>query len=307
MSLVQYIPTNTILHRLDPRVKLLLVPFVITMAFVLSKPLTLLAMVLIILGAWIYIKAPFSHLQSMLTVIGFLMLFITIMQGLFYTQRSSEYGTGSIFSRDEQPSEVDTPAQEILVDLIPRGLRSTDFVTNLFGDPDKPDRALVLYKEGVLLGLTLGLRLANIVLIMPLITMTTSLTDLMLALTKLYVPWTIAYLVVISFRFVPVLMNQMDTILSAQKLRGLDVEKANIVKRITAYAPLAIPVILGAFKDSEQLEMVLAVRGFTTDIVNRTTLYEIAWERKDTIAVALMASVVVISIGLRLTVGSHFI
>jgi energy-coupling factor transport system permease protein len=95
-------------------------------------------------------------------------------------------------------------------------------------------------------------------------------------------------------------MSQTDTILNAQKLRGLAVEKSNLVKRITAYAPLAVPVILGAFRNSEQLEIVLACRGFM-DVTERTTLYEITWQPSDWLAMAVMAAVILVSIGLRVT------
>ena len=61
-------------------------------------------------------------------------------------------------------------------------------VEEWFGSADDPDRSFVLFKDGVILGITLGLRLGCIIAIMPLVTMTTSLTDLMLALVKLKVP-----------------------------------------------------------------------------------------------------------------------
>ena len=189
-------------------------------------------------------------------------------------------------------------ASEEVFDLIPARFR-VGVIEKWFGPADKPDRALILYKKGIIFGLTLGFRLGSIISIMPLITMTTPLTDLMLALAKMRVSWTIAYIVVTSFRFVPLLMAQTDTILNAQKLRGLAVEKANLVKRITAYAPLAIPVILGAFRNSEQLEIVLATRGFT-NITERTTLYEIGWETRDTVAVVLMVGIISAAVVLRL-------
>ena len=78
-------------------------------------------------------------------------------------------------------------------------------------------------------------------------------------------------------------------------MRGLAVEKAGLVKKITAYAPLAIPVILGAFRNSEQLEMVLACRGFT-NITTRSTLYEIGWKFRDTLAIIFMFLILIIAI-----------
>ncbi len=283
MSLVQFVPGETVIHQLDPRTKLALVPFVFILAFILSKPLPLLILLILIFMAWFYVRAPISYFTRILTVIITLTIFITIIQGLFYNQRSSQYEKSQ--SKDA-PLSAEIQESAELIDLIPDVLR-VGVVEEWFGSVDDPDRSFVLYKDGVILGITLGLRLGCIIAIMPLVTMTTSLTDLMLALVKLKVPWTIAYLVVTSFRFVPLLMNQTDTILNAQKIRGLAVEKAGLVKKITAYAPLAIPVILGAFRNSEQLEMVLACRGFT-NITVRSTLYEIGWKSRDTMAIIFM-------------------
>lgn len=286
MSLVQYVPTDTFIHRLDPRTKMALIPFVLLLSVVLEHPLFLLAVMGTIIGAWFYIRAPFDYVYRLFIVIAVFMVVIVLVQGMFYHQRSAAYAT-----------EEDNRA--IFLDLIPASLRVGP-IEDIFGAADADDRSLVLYEAGVLFGVALGLRLGCIISVMPLMTMTTSLTDLMLALTKLRVPWKFAYLVVTSFRFVPLLMSQTDTILNAQKLRGLAVEKANLAKRITSYAPLAVPVILGAFRNSEQLEMVLACRGFT-DVEERTTLYDIGWQLRDSVALVLMLLVLFLAIVLRVT------
>ncbi len=286
MSLVQYVPTDTFIHRLDPRTKLALIPFVLVLSLVLEHPLYLLIALVVIMGAWIYIRAPLAYVKRLLTMLAIFMVMIVLIQGLFFHQRTASYGV----------AEAD---RQVLVDLVPAFLR-VGGIERALGSADAPDRSLVLYRVGVIFGVTLGLRLACIVSIMPLVTMTTSLTDLMLALAKLRIPWTYAYLFVTSFRFVPLLMSQTDTILSAQKLRGLAVEKANLFRRITAYAPLAVPVILGAFRNSEQLEAVLACRGFV-NVKERTTLYEIGWEPRDSIAIAVMILLILTAVTLRIT------
>ena len=286
MSLVQYVPTDKFIHHLDPRTKLALIPFVLVLSLVLEHPLFLLILLVCIMGTWIYIRAPLAYVKQLLIMIVIFMVMIVLIQGLFFHQRTASYGV----------AEAD---RAVFVDLIPSFLRVGP-IERIFGAADQGDRALVLYRVGVIFGITLGLQLACIVSIMPLVTMTTSLTDLMLALAKLRIPWTYAYLVVTSFRFVPLLMSQTDTILSAQKLRGLAVEKANLVRRITAYAPLAVPVILGAFRNSEQLEAVLACRGFI-NVKERTTLYEIGWQRRDSVALTVMFLGILVSVGLRVT------
>jgi energy-coupling factor transport system permease protein len=286
MSLVQYVPTDTFIHRLDPRTKLAAIPIVLILSLVLEHPLYLFILLLAVMGTWFFIRAPFAYVKRLLIMLALFMVMIVLIQGLFFHQRSASYGA----------TDAD---RTVWVDLIPSFLR-VGAIERTFGAADDVERSLVLYRAGVIFGVTLGLRLACIVSIMPLLTMTTSLTDLMLALAKLRLPWTYSYLIVTSFRFVPLLMSQTDTILSAQKLRGLAVEKANLVRRITAYAPLAVPVILGAFRNSEQLEAVLACRGFI-NVTERTTLYEIGWQRRDSIALAIMLLLILVSLALRVT------
>jgi energy-coupling factor transport system permease protein len=284
MSLVQYVPSNTFIHRLDPRVKLAALPCVTLLSVILAHPVYLAALLGCILLAWLYIRAPFAYVSRIIILILVFLVMIVLIQGMFYYQRSGAYDTAAA-------------SREVFVDLLPADLR-VGLIARIFGAADDPSRLLVLYREGVVFGVMLAMRLGCIVSIMPLLTMTTPLTDLMLALVKLRVPWKFAYLVTTAFRFVPLLMSQTDTILNAQKLRGLAVEKSNLVKRITAYAPLAVPVILGAFRNSEQLEMVLACRGFT-DVTERTTLYEIRWQTHDSVAVGAMALLTLAAVGLR--------
>ncbi len=254
-KLVQYISRDTPVNRLDPRVKLAAIPLVLILSFVLANPLALLALVLLIYAAWAWVRAPFDYVRGLLTATFFLMLFITVVQGLFWA------GNG-----------------EALLSI----------------------GAVHIYRAGLLRGLAMGLRLAAITSIMPLVTMTTSMADLMLALVSLGISWQISYIVLTAFRFVPMLTGQADTVLSAQKLRGLNVEKANLVRRIMSYAPLAVPVILGAFRSSEQLEMVLECRGFGANLERRTSLYKIAWRRSDTIALVLFGLVLVLAIAARI-------
>jgi len=284
MSLIQYIPGNTLLHRLDPRAKLAFIPFIIALAFILNQPLLLAILVVMIFACWLYVRAPISYMARMIGIILVLTIFITIIQGIFYSQRSSEYNLNNQVNSN-------TIEESKKIDLIPKSLREGK-LREWFGGPEDENRLLTLNSEGVILGLTLGMRLGSIISIVPLITMTTPLTDLMLAMVKMKIPWNISYLVVTSFRFVPLLMNQTDTILNAQKLRGLSIEKAGLYKRMTAYAPLAIPVILGAFRSSDQLEMVLECRGFT-NIIERTSLYEIGWKTIDTIFVIAMLFILI--------------
>ncbi|MCL4459625.1 MAG: energy-coupling factor transporter transmembrane protein EcfT [Chloroflexi bacterium] len=274
--LVQYVPGNTAVHRLDPRTKLAMAAVVLILAFLFDNAFLLLGLFLAVLAIWIWIKAPMDFVRNLFIALIAFMIFIVLIQGLFWqgAQRT------------------------VLIDLFPSWSRVGP-IARIIGESWDPHRGGILVREGVIFGISLGFRLGAVLTIMPLITMTTQVQDLTLALESMGVPWRIAYIVLTTFRFIPVLLAQTNTILNAQKLRGLEVEKAGLVKKVTAYAPLAVPVILGAFRNSEQLEMVLECRGFA-QATNRTSLYEIVWKREDTVAILLFVLLIVVAIYLRL-------
>ena len=282
-KLIQYIPGKSLLYRMDPRNKLALAGTFLVMAFLFSRIEYLAAVFILVVILWIAVKAPTSLMRSMLMIMLVFSIFIIIIQGLFFNG----------------------PTRTPLLDLLPAAARQ-GWVANTFGAAGDPARSLVLSKEGVLFGAALTLRLGIVLSIMPIITMITPIKDLSLAVERLGAPWQISYLVLTTFRFLPLLVNQTNTILNAQKLRGLDVEKANLVKRITAYAPLAIPVILGAFRDSQQLEFVLECRGFSS-AGKRTSLYDINWKKEDTLILIGLILVLAAAVLLRFNVFQLFL
>lgn len=92
--------------------------------------------------------------------------------------------------------------------------------------------------------------------------LTTSPDHLSLALEQSRVPYEFTFAFTTAVRFVPVLAEEAQTIMDAQKARGLELEKGNFMKRIRNYIPILIPLIVSAIRRSLELAEAMESRGW---------------------------------------------
>jgi energy-coupling factor transport system permease protein len=118
--------------------------------------------------------------------------------------------------------------------------------------------------------------------------LTTSPDDLSLALEKSHVPYDICFAFTSAIRFIPVLANEAQTILDAQRSRGLELDKGNLVARVRNYVPVLVPLIIGAIRRSLELADAMEVKAFNAK-EKRTSLISLEMGSKDYIV--LIASV----------------
>ncbi|MGC8837776.1 MAG: energy-coupling factor transporter transmembrane component T family protein [Anaerolineae bacterium] len=122
---------------------------------------------------------------------------------------------------------------------------------------------LWLTREGLLYGLMVIFRTITLVLVIPLVVFTTELDELVVGLVRLRVPYKVAFVLASTLRFVPLLLGEVQSIIEAQRLRGLETERMGLVQRVRLYSRIAVPLILGALVRSQQIEVVLASRAFS--------------------------------------------
>jgi energy-coupling factor transport system permease protein len=92
--------------------------------------------------------------------------------------------------------------------------------------------------------------------------MTTSADDLGLALEQIHVPYSIAFTFTTAVRLVPTMAIDAQTVVDAQRSRGLELDKGNFIKRIKNYIPILIPLIISAIRRSVELAEALESRAF---------------------------------------------
>jgi energy-coupling factor transport system permease protein len=131
--------------------------------------------------------------------------------------------------------------------------------------------------------------------------LTTSPDHLGLALEVSRVPYEFAFAFTTAVRFVPVLAEEAQTIMDAQKARGLELEKGNFLKRIRNYVPVLIPLIVSAIRRSLELAEAMESRAWGAT-KKRTNLYVLKLHRGDFALLAITIGVLVVSIYVRLYV-----
>ncbi|MBA8778528.1 energy-coupling factor transporter transmembrane protein EcfT [Staphylococcus schleiferi subsp. coagulans] len=168
---------------------------------------------------------------------------------------------------------------------------------------------LSIDSNGIREGILIVLRLAYIMIISTLLTLTTSPLNLTEAFDRLFKPLkyikvpvaALSMMMSIALRFIPTLMEELDKIVLSQKSRGSDISSGSIVSRIKAFIPLMIPLFISAFQRAEELAIAMEVRGYDAN-QQRTSYRVLEWHVKDTLALLSIIPIAVISIWL----GHHF-
>ena len=175
---------------------------------------------------------------------------------------------------------------------------------NLFLTPG--DRVLFSYGilkitlEGVKNAGFMLVRLIYLIVGTSVMTLTTTpnqLTDglekALMPLSKVKVPvHSIAMIMSIALRFIPILIEETDIIMKAQTARGADFENGNLVKRTKAMVPLLVPLFVSAFRRADDLAMAMEARCYMGG-AGRTKMKPLRYRSRDYMAYLVMAVYVV--------------
>ncbi len=222
ITLGQFFPGKSIIHRLDPRTKLLLL-IVYIVALFLAKSWCSYGLVLVFLTAVtcmgrIPFKAMTRGLKPMLVFIIF-----TAVLNLFYTKSGT-----------------------LLLDWWIFEIWSDGIITAFF----MVMRIMMLVCGTFLLTYTTS----------P-IALTDAMERLLNPLKKLHVPvHELAMMMSIALRFIPTLIEETDKIISAQKARGADFETGSLIRRAKALIPILVPLFVSAFRRADELATAMECR-----------------------------------------------
>ena len=260
ITLGQYFPGNSIAHRLDPRTKILLVTLYIIALFS-AKGLAGYLVMAATLGACVRV----SHVGLKALVRGLKPLVVIIIF------------TGVL-------NICFTPAEHYLLEW---GI-------------------LRISAKGIQTALFMVVRIMLLVMGTFLMTYTTSpirLTDglesLLNPLKKVRVPvHELAMMMSIALRFIPTLIEETDKIMSAQKARGADFESGNLFQKAKALVPILVPLFISAFRRADELATAMECRCYHGG-EGRTKLHVLKYQRRDYIALAGGAVILVLVVVLR--------
>ncbi|MEM1536683.1 MAG: energy-coupling factor transporter transmembrane component T [Candidatus Bathyarchaeia archaeon] len=129
--------------------------------------------------------------------------------------------------------------------------------------------------------------------------LTTSPDHLGLALEQSRVPYEFCFAFTTAVRFVPVLAEEAQTIMDAQKARGLELEKGNFLKRVRNYIPILIPLIISAIRRSLELAEAMEARAWGAT-KKRTNLYVLRLRRGDYLFIAITVGILAVAVFIHL-------
>ena len=260
ITLGQYFPGNTIVHRLDPRTKLLCVILYIVALFnaksVLTYALVAAVLTVCILTSKVHYKALTRGLKPVYIIVAF-----TAIMNLFFTGG--------------------TPVADVwlLRHITFEGIRSAIAMVL---------RIIMLIMGTFLLTYTTS----------P-IRLTDGLEDLLGPLKKVGVPvHELAMMMSIALRFIPTLIEETDKIMSAQRARGADFESGNLLQRAKALIPLLVPLFVSAFRRADELATAMECRCYHGG-EERTKLHVLRYETRDYLTLAFYAALCAAMIALK--------
>ncbi len=188
-----------------------------------------------------------------------------------------------------------------------RGLKPVLFlicftaVLNLFYTPGDILVSFWIFKitrQGIVTAFFMVLRIMMLIMGTFLLTYTTSpiaLTDgletLLGPLKKIRVPvHELAMMMSIALRFIPLLIEETDKIMSAQRARGADFESGNLLQRAKALVPILVPLFISAFRRADELAVAMECRCYHGG-VGRTKLHVLRYQARDYLVLLLFAAV----------------
>lgn len=259
ITLGQYFPGDTAVHRLDPRVKLALTMAYIAALFV-ARSWTAYAIVLASLCSVVAASAinVRTILRSLRPVV--LMIAVTAVLNLFYVQGQPLVRVWKI-----------TVTREGVVFAVRMSLRYAMLIAGTF---------LLTYTTSPL-------------------ALTDAIEAAFSPLKRVRFPaHELAMMMSIALRFIPTLIEETDKIMSAQKARGADFETGGLIKRAKAMLPVLVPLFVSAFRRSDELAEAMESRCYTGG-EGRTRMRELRMRRTDWLAVLYGAAVVcaVVAVG----------
>jgi len=153
-------------------------------------------------------------------------------------------------------------------------------------------------QESVLYGLQIAFRISVMVSSFTLFLLTTHPSELMSDLTRRGLPPQFAYVFISTLQIIPQMQAKANTIIAAQRSRGLDTE-GSFIKRTGALVPLIGPLVFGSLVEVEERAIAIEARGFTSTHV-KTSLHEIPDTNFDKTLRVIIIILVLTSIALKI-------
>lgn len=248
VTLGQYYPADSILHRLDPRLKIVSLIALIVLTFCSFNYFSLALVVALVLTVILLSKVPIRMYFKSLKVI-IIIVIITSLLNLFY-------GAGEVIF------------QWWIFKVTWEGIHNAIFVcTRII--------CLILFSSALTFTTSPN-------------DLTDALERLMKPLKIFHIQvHEIAMMMTIALRFVPTLLEETDKIIAAQKARGADMESGNLISRAKALTPVLVPLFVSSFRRAYELAVAMECRCYHGG-EGRTRMKQLKMSKRDYLCMALL-------------------
>lgn len=250
ITIGQYYQTESPIHRLDPRVKLIATFAYIVSLFVVHSwtgyLIAAVAVAIVIAASHV----PFGYIMRGMKAV-MMILMITVIFNLFLTEGRPLVHFWKLTITYEGVDFASKMAVRLIFLIIGSSLMTLTTTPNQLTD---------------------------------------ALEDVLGPLKKIHVPvHEISMMMSIALRFIPILMEETDKIMKAQMARGADFESKNLMKKIQSLVPLLVPLFISAFRRANDLAMAMEARCYRGGD-GRTKMKPLIYCRRDYAAYALLAA-----------------
>ena len=267
ITIGQHFPGNSLVHRFDPRLKLVLTVAYIVLLFAASNPLGLTLSILFLGVMYKVAKIPVKMIGKSLKPILPIVLFTAVLN-LFFVS-----------------GEGDPLVHFWFLSIYAEGVRYAVLMAV---------RVMALIAGTSLLTYTTS----------PIV-LTDAIEQLLKPLGKLHFPvHELAMMMSIALRFIPTLIEETDKIMNAQKARGAQLDTGKMTDRVKALVPVLIPLFISAFRRADELAMAMECRCYRGG-TGRTRLKELRCEKQDYIDLAVCIACFAVILASRLVFPNY--
>ena len=267
ITIGQHFPGNSLVHRFDPRLKLVLTVAYIVLLFAASNPLGLTLSILFLGVMYKVAKIPVKMIGKSLKPILPIVLFTAVLN-LFFVS-----------------GEGDPLVHFWFLTIYAEGVRYAVLMAV---------RVMALIAGTSLLTYTTS----------PIV-LTDAIEQLLKPLGKLHFPvHELAMMMSIALRFIPTLIEETDKIMNAQKARGAQLDTGKMTDRVQARVPVLIPLFISAFRRADELAMAMECRCYRGG-TGRTRLKVLRCEKQDYIDLAVCIACFAVILASRLVFPNY--
>ncbi|MCD5413719.1 MAG: energy-coupling factor transporter transmembrane protein EcfT [Clostridiales bacterium] len=254
ITIGQHYPTSSVIHKLDPRTKIIAVFVFILTLFLVEDFIAYGFIAVFVLCCILISKIPIKYILKGLKPLTFIILFTLVINSFMIAGR-------------------------IIITLGPLTLTQEGLYQGTF----MAVRLIMLVIGTSLLTLTTS----------P-ITLTDGIESLLNPLKKIGVPaHELAMMMTIALRFIPTLLEETDKIMKAQMARGADFESGSLIKRAKSLVPLLVPLFISAFRRADDLAMAMEARCYRGG-EGRTRMKQLKYFKRDFIAILVVVLMFVV-------------